>query len=169
MTKDLPEWFVYPRHLEGWQESLFKKDLTDVLVRLGVSHDDLNRWHDKGWVSFDSSPGLDIDDFDGPHIREVAFVRDVVRSGLSDAQIEHLLSLLPKPFTFNPSRVSFSFMYGWVESVPGKSSDDVIEEHLESWLEDLAQSGDTERLRELSGRIEELLGETEAETDKDEQ
>jgi len=138
------------------QLSLFRIGLKKALAQLSISDDDLLRWHGKGWISFGPSPEMVIDER-GVEINELTFVRDVVRSGLSDAQICHLFSLLPKPFTFTPSQISFSFMYGWVISFPEEEPGEVIEEHLSPWLEALAQAGDEERLRELKSDIEELL------------
>ena len=155
----LPEWFAYPRPLMTWQSSLFKIKLEDALVRLKISKDDLDRWYNKDWISFEPSKDMEIDEFEGPHIFELTFVRDIVRYGLADAQIDYLLGLLPTPFTFDPVKISFSFMYGWVETIPAKAPEEVIVENLDSWLEDLAQSDDSERLRELGCRIEELLEE----------
>jgi hypothetical protein len=136
-----------------------------VLAQLAVSEDDLARWHEKGWVSFGPQPDFEVDIFDGPHLRELSFVRDISRSGLSDAQLGQLFSLLPKPFTFDPTRITFSFMYGWVQTKPAPRYE--IENEIDSWLEDLAQSGDRERLQEIECRIKELLEELGSNDDGD--
>ena len=136
-----------------FQQSLFKTTLKDALVRLRISEDDLSRWNSKGWLSFDVSVDFKLNEYDDPLIFELTFVRDIVRSGLSDSQIEYILGQLPRPLAFNPDRIAYSFKYGWVETVPAESSEAIIEEYIDSWLEEL----DTERLQELQERIYELL------------
>jgi len=136
-----------------FQQSLFPITLKDALVRLGISEDDLSRWNSKGWVSFDGSVDFKLNEYDDPLIFKLTFVRDIVRSGLSNSQIEYLLDQLPKPFAFNPDRIAYSFKYGWVETMPEESPEDIIEEYIDSWLEEI----DTERLQELQNRIFELL------------
>jgi hypothetical protein len=150
---DLPRWFKRPRPVEIFQLSLFQITLKDALVRLRISEDELSRWNSKGWVSFDGSVDSQLNEHDDPLIFQLIFVRDIVRSGLSDSQIEYILDQLPKPLAFNPDRIAYSFKYGWVETVPAESPEDIIEEYIDSWLEEI----DTERLQELQERIYELL------------
>jgi len=139
--------------VEIFQLSLFQITLKDALVRLRISEDELSRWNSKGWVSFDGSVDSQLNEHDDPLIFQLIFVRDIVRSGLSDSQIEYILDQLPKPLAFNPDRIAYSFKYGWVETVPAESPEDIIEEYIDSWLEEI----DTERLQELQERIYELL------------
>ena len=94
-----------------------------------------------------------MNDYDDPQVFNLTFVRDIVRSGLADSQIEYILGQLPKPLAFDPDRIAYSFKYGWVEAVPSDSTEDIIEEQLDSWLEEI----DTERLQELREHIDELL------------
>ena len=150
---DLPRWFKRPRPVKIFQQSLFQITLNDALARLRISEDDLSRWNSKGWVSFDGSVDCKLNEYDDPLIFNLTFVRDIVRSGLSDSQIKYILDQLPKPLAFNPDRIAYSFKYGWVETVPAESPEDIIEEHLDSWLEEI----DAERLQELQKRIYELL------------
>ncbi len=102
------------------------------------------------------------DDAGDPKLKELHFVRDVVRSGLTDAQITHLFDRCPKPHSFDPERAVFSFRYGMVEAIPPAEPEepeepeapgDVIESNLDSWLEEC----DAERLASLRDQIEELL------------
>ena len=155
---DLPEWFRCPRPIKIWQQSLFQIKLSDALVRFKISPDDLARWKSKGWVSFDGTTEVKIDGYDDPRIFELLFVRDTVRSGLTDAQIDFILSLLPKPFAFDPTKIAFSFRYGWVEPAPSDPPEtdppeSVIEENLDAWLESL----DFDELQDIKERIEEII------------
>jgi hypothetical protein len=156
----LPPWFDRPR--PGGQDgqlSLFRTDLRTTLARLQISPDETARWYANAWLSFDASDNAEIDEFRDPRVWELTIVRDIVRSGLADAQIERLLDKLPKPFAFDPDSLAFSFRHGWVEVVLRRfrDPDDVVEEHLDSWLDDC----DEERLRELKERIEGLLEQSE--------
>lgn len=152
-SDELPRWFKRPRPVEIFQRSLFIITLKDALVRLRISEDELSRWNSKGWVSSDGSVDLQLNEYDDPLIFKLTFVRDIVRSGLSDSQIEYILDQLPKPLAFNPDRIAYSFKYGWVETVPAELPEDIIEEYIDSWLEEI----DAERLQELQERIYELL------------
>ncbi|MGI6418468.1 MAG: hypothetical protein ACOX1P_22700 [Thermoguttaceae bacterium] len=154
-----PPWFEYPCPTRDRQRRLFGSDLHAVLVRLQISSDEVARWHAKGWLSFRDLEDSPIDEFRDPRVWELTIVRDIVRSGLADAQIECLLDNLPKPFAFDPDSLAFSFRHGWVEVVLRRfrDPDDVVEEHLDSWLDDC----DEDRLRELKERIEELLEQSE--------
>lgn len=156
-TEGLPSWFARPHPVRTWQASLFQIGLKDALARLNISEDDLSRWHAKGWISFDSSAQFKISEYDDPRVFELTIVRDVVRSGLSDAHIESLLDILPKPFAFDPDRIAFSFQYGWVEAIRPEMTGDVIEKNLDSWLEDLAERGEIDRLQDIHDRITEFL------------
>lgn len=152
----LPPWFASPQPTTRWRQlTLFRSPFADALVRLRISADECARWHANRWLSFDGSRITEVDDFDDPRVWELIVVRDVVRSGLSDAQIVSLLSQLPKPFAVDPDRVAYSFRHGWVEAtIPAEPDPDtIIEEHLDSWLE----TCDQERLQQFYQKIGELL------------
>ncbi len=163
--KPLPEWFVRPNpksdtksdqiqmSLFSDQMSLFQIRLKDMLARLRVSTDTIAKWHAEGWVSINGSEDIVLNESDDPRVFEILFVRDVVRSGLSEAQIKYIFSMLPKPFAFNPKTITFSFKYGWVEVMPPKDPTTHIEEVLEA---ELSRDGPS-RLEELRDWIDELL------------
>ena len=155
----LPPWFSRPHPVCDRQSYLFGVDLRTVLVHLQISTDEVARWYAKGWLSFSDPEDSPIDEFRDPRVWELTIIRDIVRSGLADAQIECLLRKLPKPFAFDPESLAFSFRHGWVEVVLRRfrDPDDVVEEHLDSWLDDC----DEDRLRELKERIEGLLEQSE--------
>lgn len=158
--RQLPEWFQRPRPTMSLQTSLFPPRLEEELVAVHVSADDVERWRSKGWLSF----GLDVgDDFRESHIHELVFVRDVVRSGLSDAAIAALFAQLERPMNFNPHEVAYSFALGWVTPTylfePDANA--LVEEHVEGWINALADDGDLERLekiqQQVARRIEDVL------------
>lgn len=152
--KDIPSWFKRPMSSVARQLKLFVPPLDEVLVELQVSRDELRRWHKEGWLSFDPNleeeSGVDRQD-------EIGFLRDVIRSGLSDVQLRYLLNLLPKPFDYDPRRIAFSFSLGWIEGVEGPDSDQVIHDRLDLWLKELAEAGEVEVLQNFGKRIAKLV------------
>lgn len=152
-TEQLPNGLKRPTPNDPVQGCLFHKPFASVLADLRVSIDELARWHAKGWLSFDGTGISEVDEFDDARTWELTVVRDVVRSGLTDAQVEHWLAQLPKPCAVNPSRVAYSFRYGWVECVEPDDPDTVVAEHVDGWL-DSCEDDDLEALRV---RIDELI------------
>ena len=152
----LPPWFCRPEPERGAQHSLFTDNLAEVLANFQVSVDELNRWHENGWISFGSEFHEGLESW---HVNEIRFVRDVVRSGLSDAYVRFLFDQLPRPMDFDPASIAYSFSLGWVEadSPSEPDPDEIISEHVEEWLGNLAEEGDVERLIELKEYIEGLL------------
>ena len=154
---DLPMWFERPRPASTRQRYLFGLKVSEVLAGLRVSTDELARWHKQGLVSFGPEPSRELEPC---AIDEIRFVRDVVRSGLSDAQIERLFVELPRPMNFDPDAVAYSFSLGWVVAVPPTPEADpieVVDEHLDDWLAELDVENNEGRLIELRDRITTLL------------
>ena len=152
----LPVWFERPTRQLRIQLSLLPEDIYSVLADLKVSSDELIRWHQRGWISFDTQT---VDYLEPAQVGELAFVRDVIRSGLSDALLTALFDQLPTPVSANPNLIAFSFTHGWV--MPTYTSepdiDQCIDENVDAWLDTLAAEGRTDRLLELKGSIDYLL------------
>lgn len=75
-----------------------------------------------------------------------------------DAQITWFLGQCPKPYAFNPDRVTFSFRHGWVEVMRPDTPEEIIEQHVDEWFE----TCDEDRLHRLREKIDELLGQAES-------
>lgn len=151
---NLPPWFDKPHPTRDRQPCLFASRLPDALSALRVSVDELARWRSRGWVSFGVDHAGPIEEW---HLNELRFVRDVMRSGLTDAQVDHLLGQLPQPTNFNCDAVAYSFSLGWVMVRPRPDYDEVVNEHVDEWLGGLAEEADVPRLTELRDRINRLL------------
>lgn len=151
-NSELPPWFKPAFPTTDDQQSLFKVSLEAALTRAKVSPDELNRWHSQRWISFAYTP-MELSDPDDPKILELLFVRDVVRSGFTDAQITHFFDQCPKPHSFHPDRTAFSFRYGLVQSVVPDEPETVIGAHLDAWIEEC----DEARLIILRDQIVERL------------
>lgn len=155
-NKTLPPWFKKPDPEMHCQLYLFAPKLNEVAVEYKVSIDELNRWHEKGWLSFNPKENRE---FSEPDIFEIRFIRDIVRSGLSDACLEKLFIQLSKPYSYNPDRIAYSFSLGWVEHTESCEEIDyaeVIEEHLEEWLYEISANGDEEAINNIISMIEKI-------------
>lgn len=140
------------------QPTLFPEPTPTALASLRVSTDDCDRWRRAGWLSFDCRH---VPKLDATEIYELEFIRDLVRSGLSDGQINEILKDLPKPYAYNPRVVAYNFTLGWVQApvvleIP--EPEDVIDEHLEPWVDSLAEDGDRERLDQLLSLVQQAIG-----------
>lgn len=155
-AQELPHWFQKANLSATQQLSLFTEALPDVLATLRISSDELTRWHQRRWVSIGPDRREPLQPFE---VDELQFVRDVVRSGLPDAFIARLFSELPRPMAFDPRAIAYSFTLGWVvaNTDPPPAPDDVVNDHLDTWLTTLAEDRERDRLTELRDRIEELL------------
>lgn len=113
-----------------------------------VSYDEMAAWYRKHWLSFD--PGT-ITEFHESQQMEVAFIKGLAHSGLSDAYIDRLLAAgLEKPYCYDPRDTFFSFAdYGWKglppEPDPATTVCDYIEERVEM--------KDWDELKELQKKI----------------
>lgn len=157
MTKNgyFPDNWLRP--VRSTQRSLFPTPVEKFLALVEVSADEIKRWRQLGWISFDVGT---IGQFDDPEIHELCFVRNIARSGLSDAQINRMLGELKKPYAYDPKRTAYSFAWGWVQVAPDKDEPgafEVIEENLDDWMEAQAKEGNLDRLRDLHLRAYDLI------------
>jgi len=131
------------------EPTLFPEPTAKALAWLRVSIDDCSRWRDRGWLTFDPDVAATLD---APRLNELEFVRDIARFGLTDAQVDELVKGLAKPYAYDPRVVAYSFALGWVQCPRYEEPpppDEVIEEHLGDWFDELAEAGDVERLQEV--------------------
>jgi hypothetical protein len=161
-NKTLPSWFKKPDPDILRQICIFNFNpkLNEISIEYQVSIDEMKRWHDKGWLSFSPDEKEEIND---PDLFEIRFVRDVVRSGLSDACVEKLFSQLSKPYSYNPDRIAYSFSLGWVEYTESYEEIDyaeVIEDHLEEWLDEISEEEDQGKLNNLIALIDNITNRT---------
>jgi len=122
------------------------------MAKLHVSSDEVRRWRQQGWLSFDieSKPQLKIQD-----TWEVEFVRNIARSGLSDCQITELLRELAKPLKYDPVKTVYHFEYGWV--TPLDYHFDIVEQYVSDWIAELGGEKDLGRLQQLISEITEQI------------
>jgi DNA-binding response OmpR family regulator len=146
--------FRSPEPPIGSQLSLFTESLPTVLSRLNVRRRDLDRWNKKGWVTFGPSATHELTE---SQVNEIHFVSDVVKSGMSDGMINRLLAQLPRPLTFHPHRIAYSFSLGWVEPVIPPISHQDVAENLDNHLHYLAETRDLESLEEIMERTVDMI------------
>jgi hypothetical protein len=119
------------------------------LAIAGISLDDLDRWRAKGWVSFDARG---VERLTKPMMNEVVFIRNLAQSFLSDAQVDALLKELEKPYQYDPTRLAYSFAYGWVQPPPVLDAieiDEFVESHLRGWIDYKVKHAEVELLQKL--------------------
>ena len=137
------------------QGRLFAQSTDEAFAQLQVSKDDVQRWQQQDWISFDVNEMVELDEAD---CWEIEFVRDIIRSGLSDAQIEEFLSKLEKPYRFDPSKIAFNFSIGW-RTLRNYDNFEFIDENVSDWITKLGEDQDIARLREIAAQITEQIEE----------
>ena len=143
----------------GWQRvtgescqfelDLFSRRRDRLLAIAMVSLDELGRWREKGWISFDAT---NLEELAEPLVNETIFIRNLARSGLSDEQIGQMLAELEPPYRIDPSRTAYSFAYGWVQPPPvldGIEIAEFVESHLRRWIDDKVKNAEVELLQKL--------------------
>jgi hypothetical protein len=108
-------WELVTGKVRQLELDLYPMERDRYLAIAGISLDDLDRWSAKGWVSFDARA---VERLTGPMMNEVVFIRNLAQSFLSDAQVDALLKKLEKPYQYDPTRIAYSFAYGWVQPPP---------------------------------------------------
>lgn len=154
MKTRLPESLSRP--CQERQATLFPTTLKELLKELGVTRRELNDWNRRGWTALSDLKAK----ADEPERYELVFLRDIARSGLRSDQVHLLLQSLEKPYTYNPQTTLLSFAHGWVQLVPPPeqpAAGVVIEEHLDDWLSELAENGETERLAQIAQTVAALI------------
>ena len=141
-----------PRHASALaQATLFRVHLAMFEIQTQVSADEMQRWHERGLLSFDPH---ETAEFDERHRLEVTFLAGLVRSGLPDAWIDRVLDGLPKPYCYDPHETFYSFTGGcWVTLPAEPDHQDVTDQYLR----DLADAEDWEALQALRACIDDLL------------
>jgi len=147
---DLLQGFLVPANVS--EPTLFPfKSVEEFFVTLEVSKDELNRWFEKGWISFE--PGKHAK-FDEAEYLEAEFVKSLAQSGQSDEWITKLLSTLEPPYSYNIRNMAYSFATKcWVQVPTEEEIEEIITEHLDGYLSVLPE----DELEELKETIEGLL------------
>ncbi len=133
----------------GSQLSLFPRRLDETLAMLRVSLDDAAHWQQAGWLSYNAAV---LETMEDNQIAELVFVRDIARSGLPQSFITQLLGELERPYAYPPETTAYSFSSGWVEVI-FPDMDEMMDQHLENWVQEKLTEGDEERLSAASDSI----------------
>lgn len=149
----MPDWSssdLQPKHSEYLGEhTLFPMSLESFEVMAQVSADEMRRWHDAGWLSFDP---YKLHQVDWAEDTEVRFIRALARSGLSDERISELLAPLAKPYCYGPERTFYSFeKRSWI-TLPPKPAFCLKDE-----ITGLVEVEDWDALEVIRDDIDELL------------
>ncbi len=131
--------------------TLFPVGLERFVVEMRVSADEMLRWQQMGWLSFNP---YEMDAFDWGEGVEVQFVKGLARSGMSDDRISDVLASLSRPYRYYLSTTFFSFAENCWVMLPAKP-----ELSMDDEIETLIRNQDWEALREIQSRIEDALSE----------
>lgn len=165
--RNLPYGWLEPTR--ATQRGLFPDERDILLARMRVSLDEATRWHEKRWLSFDPRTVTEIHD---PERNELLFLRNLVQSGFSDAQIQTWLDPLSPPYSYDPILTAYSFAHGWVRLPPQTTDcevDDFIRQHLDEWVRDRLREGDEAALRDVLHRLQISLADHRAATRRPEE
>ena len=130
----------------GSQLSLFPRGRDETLARARVSLDDVARWQEIGWLSFDAAM---LETLEDDQTAELVFIRDVARSGLPNTLVTEMLGELERPYAYPSATTAYSFAHGWVE-IAFPDMDEIIEQHLEEWAQERQINGEEEKLEAAS-------------------
>ena len=133
----------------GNQLSLFPRGRAETLAVLKVSLDDAAHWQQAGWLSYDAAA---LETLEDNQIAELVFIRDIARSGLPHSFITELLGELERPYAYPPETTAYSFSSGWVE-VAFPDMNEMVDQHLENWVQEKLAEGNEERLSAVSESI----------------
>ncbi len=140
------------------QPSLFDEEQTaeDIFAEYRVSVDEIDRWHKREWLSFDSKMTHLLQ----PERDELMFVRNLAHFGLSDAIITRMLSFLEKPYQYSPFDHAFCFAYGWVSAAPELDEEtlwQLMESHFANYVQQKVSEQDTRALHRMRFLINSAL------------
>lgn len=145
---------------DGWepparvrQLDLFPRPRDQTLAYARISIDEIERWRARGWISFDVREEYELQP---GRIAEICFIRNLAHSGLSEPQIDELLSELRPPYMYEPHRVAYSFAHGWVQvPIPPDEFrvDEYFEKYLKSWINRKAMTGEHKLLTKYYNEI----------------
>lgn len=155
-AENLPDWFIPVTSPQEYQQTLFAlspSELQGLLLAMKISIDELRRWHAAGWLSFSDIIDEPLEQW---HVNELRLVRDVVRSGLADAQVADMLEQLPRPFRFDPYMVAYNFSLGWVQVRETEQRTDYDADEIIEWIERL-QEDDPESVQRIADAIGTVL------------
>ncbi|MGO9060395.1 MAG: hypothetical protein ACLQU2_23885 [Candidatus Binataceae bacterium] len=143
-------WELVDGKVRQLEFDLYSQERDWYLAIVGISLDDLDRWRAKGWVSFDAR---DLERLTESMMKEVVFIRNLAQSFLCDAQVDALLKELQKPYQYDPTRIAYSFAYGWVQPplvLDERELDEFVQYHLRKWIDDKVRFGEVDVLKKLS-------------------
>lgn len=151
-------WWAPPERFDSGQQWLFPDTLETLCNEAEASASDVSAWSDKGLLSFD--PARD-DPFQPYEVAEACFVAALMRSGLSEPDIDTLLGKLERPYQVNPETTAYSFTHEqWVRVAQREEPSEIVERYLDTLEEDKDVNGLVGLVKNIAERLGELATET---------
>jgi hypothetical protein len=113
----------------------------------------MENWRVLGWISYDVRR---LDALDESQVSELAFVRNIARSGLTRIQVDMFLEGLAKPYCYDPSRVAYSFAHGWVQRPDLPATVELhayMRDNIDAWITALEDSRNRAMLDRLGTSV----------------
>ena len=131
--------------------SLFPMTIDTLEVESRISYDEMVRWFDEGWLSFD--PRV-VQTFEEPHLGELRFLGSLLRAGLGTPWVRHILCNLTRPYRYHPDRMLYSFARNaWYELPREPANKDLVRDAIQRCVD----AGDVELLEEVRDEINAVL------------
>ncbi len=129
-----------------FQLKIYSTSKADVLEETKTTEESFNKWHKQGLLSFDFSKTYLLNE---PHRLECIFLAGLFNSGMNLESIQQMLSVLKKPYSYNPTKIYFDvFKNEWFYLPKEQELSD--EEIIESYFENLT-------VDEIKSKVSDLL------------
>lgn len=125
-------------------------------MQFGITEEETGWWRSERWLTVGADALETLTDQD---LMELRFVAGLARSTyLSASQVNDLLELLEKPYSYDPATTAFLFAEGrWIQVPPNPNPEDILESHFEEVVAAYADRQEYATLRGWRDRIQAAL------------
>jgi len=135
------------------QKTLFPTPKEEVLKETKISKSIFGQWHKQGLLSLDFQKIIELDE---PQRLECIFLAGLFNSGMGLESIQQMLSVLEKPYSYNPAKIYFDvFKNEWFYLPKEQELSD--EEIIESYFENLTVDEIKSKVSDLLDLLEEKV------------
>lgn len=143
------------------QLTIFNTSKLEALQRARTTESLASQWYNQQYLSFDISR---IQELQNSEVLELTFISKLFNSALSLDTINHLLSLLSKPYAYEYQHIYFDVFSNKWSYLPDEIDDDESEEEeideeeiTNSYVENLSAENDREEIERLIDNLQDLL------------
>jgi hypothetical protein len=138
------------------QPTLFKISKSEALHMARTTESLASQWYKQQYLSFDISKTPELQ---SSQVLELAFVSKLFNSALSLDTVNHLLSLLSKPYAYEYKHIYFDVFSNEWSYLPEEIDEDEneAEEIANLYIENLSAENDREEIERLIDYLQDLL------------